>query len=584
MEQEIVAEHNAMEVDVDMENLAEAITQEERKAPVPQRGDTGSSFKSTGTTDTSVSHFSPRTVASEDDEDDADNIQRLAPTKPERMDKYFLVQGKKLLELFRLSRCGCPNDDEPGTVQLEEEGSAPIITYLTKGDRLRKRRWSGQEKIGSRPNDKRLTGNAKICVAAATTGLRITVIMLEISEFWMSLLFLQRLLKWAEETNVALPSRSAFYDVFKALRPSIAQVYERHQNDVIQIIRNAYEVIMTSGEAEREEQLHGWDIAVDGAFDSRGFSADFCKVLAVDLKTNLCIYTELVHRSETAGVSGRMEKEGFHRLLRWFRSRSIEINSISTDRSTVYGTEIRQFNAEFNTDIKWFLDPWHLARNLYKKLRTAAKRTGCEDLRQWIDPLKAHLYDAVRKGAAAKNGDLIRQTFNSCLFHVADIHEWVEDATTGPVTKCGHKPLTGQRDKPALPTGSIPHDTLKAIVLNPVFQKDLTMTSHLGGTRQCEAKNSLDRLYCPKELFLPASTYNFYVKLSTLHKNALTLAEMRGERTVKREFDVTRKFNDRESHMVEKTAIEHVWRREIYVHYTTNNYPQPETEEALNER
>ncbi|VDN25147.1 unnamed protein product [Cylicostephanus goldi] len=170
---------------------------------------------------------------------------------------------------------------------------------------------------------------------------------------------------------------------------------------------------------------------------------------------------------------------------------------------------------------------------------------------------------------------------------------------TGPVTRCGHKPRVGERNKPTLATGSIAHDTLKALVLNPVFQRDLTMTSHLGGTRQCEAKNSLDRLYCPKDLFLlavnlnpqwnckanfrPESTYDFYVKLSTLHKNALTLAEMRGERTVKREFDVTRKFNDRASHMVEKTPIEHVWRREIYVHYITNNYPQPAIEEAMDE-
>ncbi|CAJ0593305.1 unnamed protein product [Cylicocyclus nassatus] len=96
--------------------------------------------------------------------------------------------GKGLLELFRLSRCGCSNDDEPGTVQLEEESSAPIITYLTKEDKSRKRRWSGQEK---------------------------------------------RLLKWAEEANTALPFRSAFYEFFKALRSSIAQVYERHRNEVI---------------------------------------------------------------------------------------------------------------------------------------------------------------------------------------------------------------------------------------------------------------------------------------------------------------------------------------------------------------
>ncbi|CAJ0589062.1 unnamed protein product [Cylicocyclus nassatus] len=44
-------------------------------------------------------------------------------------------------------------------------------------------------------------------------------------------------------------------------------------------------------------QPTGWDIAVNGAFDSKGFK-EICKVLAMETKTKLCIYTEVMHRSE----------------------------------------------------------------------------------------------------------------------------------------------------------------------------------------------------------------------------------------------------------------------------------------------
>ncbi|CAJ0607215.1 unnamed protein product [Cylicocyclus nassatus] len=47
-----------------------------------------------------------------------------------------------------------------------------------------------------------------------------------------------------------------------------------------------------------EGQPTGWDIAVDGALDSREFSAEMCKVLAMGSKMKLCIHTEMVHRSD----------------------------------------------------------------------------------------------------------------------------------------------------------------------------------------------------------------------------------------------------------------------------------------------
>ncbi|EYB95166.1 hypothetical protein Y032_0163g3499 [Ancylostoma ceylanicum] len=57
---------------------------------------------------------------------------------------------------------------------------------------------------------------------------------------------------------------------------------------------------------------------------------------------------------------------------------------------------------------------------------------------------------------------------------------------------------------------------------------------------QSESKNSLDRLYCPKGIFLPPSCYPSYVAMATLH-NTLRLAEMAGNRVVEREYMYRRK-------------------------------------------
>ncbi|CAJ0606061.1 unnamed protein product [Cylicocyclus nassatus] len=95
-------------------------------------------------------------------------------------------------------------------------------------------------------------------------------------------------------------------------------------------------------------------------YDSRGHSAELRKVLAVDLRTKR-IHSEVVNCSETGRISRKMEKKGFHRMLRWLQSRDFPIRSIATDRSPMYGTEINSYNVEIGEQIEWRLDPWHLA-------------------------------------------------------------------------------------------------------------------------------------------------------------------------------------------------------------------------------
>ncbi|CAJ0597862.1 unnamed protein product [Cylicocyclus nassatus] len=224
--------------------------------------------RATSTATSSGSHFSPGKHL---DYESDDERLRLKETKAELLDQCFLVQGKKLLELFFLTRCNC---------EVSEKG-----------------RWEGQDVINSSRIDKLYLGNALACIAATTTGVR-----------------MNKLTQWSTQLGLGLPSLSAYKRVFTELRPSIEVVHEKHRNRTIQQIRTAYEVKWLKNNA-KDVPLPG--TAVDGAFDSRSHSAELCKVLAVDLKIKLCIHTEVVSRRETGNVSGAMEKEGFRRLLRF---------------------------------------------------------------------------------------------------------------------------------------------------------------------------------------------------------------------------------------------------------------------------
>lgn len=59
-------------------------------------------------------------------------------------------------------------------------------------------------------------------------------------------------------------------------------------------------------ELQEDEMNDGWDIAVNGAYHSRGFIATFCEVSAVNLKARPCLHIEVVHSLET-GNSSQMQ-------------------------------------------------------------------------------------------------------------------------------------------------------------------------------------------------------------------------------------------------------------------------------------
>ncbi|RCN32297.1 hypothetical protein ANCCAN_21906, partial [Ancylostoma caninum] len=480
-----------------------------------------------------VSVYTPKKDSSGSTADPTWDIYELPPQDPSLLNKYFLVEGEELLQLFHFCpKCG-HKIPEGNTVRLLESGTAPVVQYLCKVCSLRGlpvKRWEGQKRAVDHSSEKTFRGNLVAAVAAITTGLRYVDLQ-----------------RWAKQLGLALFSKTTFWKYFEWTMAAVDKVYAAHQAKVVEKVR---------GFNEDGQGLH---LAADGSYDSRGYSALIGKVVLCDLRTKLVLHTEVLHRSETGNVSGRMEVEGTRRLLRWVLQQGMPVRSLTTDRSRTIGALLAELREELGP-ISHYYDGWHMVKWVGNRLREESKASGCAPIAVWTEKVKTHLWKSIEVGAG--NGDMVRHVFNTCLMHVKGVHQWSPTPETGPYTSCGHLPVGGPRPE-TLSEGTKAFTRFRDIVLNRRLQEDLVKASPYGGTSVCEAKNALDRLYCRKEIFYPITTYPFYAKMATMHFNTLRLSELAGERKVERVIEVKRKYLSRTSRMTFKTSVHQVWRDDV---------------------
>ncbi|KIH42600.1 hypothetical protein ANCDUO_27414, partial [Ancylostoma duodenale] len=183
----------------------------------------------------------------------------------------------------------------------------------------------------------------------------------------------------------------------------------------------------------------------------------------VDLRTNLVLHTEVLHRSETSGSSSQMEIEGLRRLLRWLLADGWKIFSITTDRNRSFPSLLEDMKEELG-GVQHFWDGWHLVKWFGNNLRKEAKYKNCAPLAVWYEKLKTHMWQAIEVG----EGERIRHIFNTCLKHVQDVHVWAKEEATGRYTRCGHAPLEGVvGPRPGtIAEGTPAFERLRQLVLN----------------------------------------------------------------------------------------------------------------------
>ena len=88
-----------------------------------------------------------------------------------------------------------------------------------------------------------------------------------------------------------------------------------------------------------------------------------------------------------------MEKEGFVRLLGAMQKESVKIDIISTDKHTQV-RKLMRVDPQFNK-IKHQIDPWHVAKNICKKINQASKKKSRECLLEWVPTIINHFWWSI---------------------------------------------------------------------------------------------------------------------------------------------------------------------------------------------
>lgn len=122
------------------------------------------------------------------------------------------------------------------------------------------------------------------------------------------------------------------------------------------------------------EKVH---LSGDGCFDTRGYSAAWCRYFILDAETSEVLHHVIVHKSETGNSSGKMEvcvsqlllthkkwqvaalEKGLYELSEMLGGVD-GIGSLVTDR---HGAVIKMMQVKFK-GIDHFFDPWHYFRNI----------------------------------------------------------------------------------------------------------------------------------------------------------------------------------------------------------------------------
>lgn len=120
-----------------------------------------------------------------------------------------------------------------------------------------------------------------------------------------------------EAASIPLMKKRSFLLLSKAyVWPTVEDEYYRQKSDLIRSVPNPA------------------NIAIDGNYDSPGFSAELCAVAAIEETTHQVIDFVVVHKSETENISGRMELEGVKRILPSIES-NVKIESITLGKKSI---------------------------------------------------------------------------------------------------------------------------------------------------------------------------------------------------------------------------------------------------------
>ena len=268
--------------------------------------------------------------------------------------------------------------------------------------------------------------------------------------------------------------------------------YQLRRDFILPVVRQKWNV-------ERKRMvklLHSRHVVVlvgDGRCDSPGHSAKYCTYTFMETETGNVIDTVVVPVTEVKN-SNAMEKEGFLRLLNVLKEKGVKIDIIATDKHTQI-RKLMRVDPAFN-NIKHQFDPWHIAKNICKKINKASKKKARESLLEWVPSIINHFWWSVT--TCNNDHELLYEKLQSLIYHTVNKHSW---PGCKKFKQCEHATLSAeeQRGKQWLEEGSEAHKYLVSLIRDKNMKNDMRYLTESIHTTNVEVFNNLLLKYIPKQ-------------------------------------------------------------------------------------
>eukprot|EP00795_Rhopilema_esculentum_P010095 gene10095-18746_t len=260
---------------------------------------------------------------------------------------------------------------------------------------------------------------------------------------------------------------------------------------------------------KQDIQLKGNSIVVggDARCDSMGHSAKYGSYTFVDLNINKVLDLELVQSNEVAS-SYHMELEGLKRIMARMKESQLDISAIVTDGHK----SIQKWLKDNCNSVNHYLDVWHVAKGLSKKMDALAKRPRCSLLGKWIKSIVNHMYWCA--ASSDGDGDLMLAKWDSVVNHICDIHEGHSEL----FPKCSHEPSDDDPRNWFQP-GTEEYERLSELLQSTHLRASIKKLSPCGQTSAVEGYHSLVNQFAPKMYHFSFHSMNARLMIAALHFN-----------------------------------------------------------------
>ncbi|KAF1384370.1 hypothetical protein PFLUV_G00117630 [Perca fluviatilis] len=241
--------------------------------------------------------------------------------------------------------------------------------------------------------------------------------------------------------------------------------------------------------------------------DSPGHCAQYCTYTAMENESREILSIINIDKRETQRNSVIMEKEAFIRTVDRLMT-ELKLVEVCTDAHVQISALMNKGKYK-DLGLRHSLDMWHGAKNLAKKIHTAAQIKGQSSLIHWLKDIVNHFWWC---GKMADSSHDFLVLWMGLLHHVTNEHRWVQG-------NCQHEPMEHDGTKQWFVRGSMAHEALKGIMRNKRWLNEVHKYLNFRTTAELESFQNHILMYASKRSAFSPPAFEARTLLAALDYN-----------------------------------------------------------------